>query len=63
MAGNIKPWNYFEQYANAHGYVYNLCCHCRVKDVAADMMAQKKQYIDGLNNLDYWTGKSKNPKA
>jgi len=33
-----------------------------VKDVAADMMKEKKQYIDGLNNLDYWTGKSKESK-
>lgn len=30
-----------------------------VKDVAADMMKQKKQYIDGINNLDYWSGKAK----
>jgi len=29
-----------------------------VKDVAADIMKSKKQYIDGVNNLDYWTGKS-----
>lgn len=30
-----------------------------VKNVADDMMKQKKQYIDGINNLDYWTGQSK----
>lgn len=30
-----------------------------VKNVADEMMKQKKQYIDGINNLDYWTGQSK----
>ncbi|GGB05121.1 arylsulfatase [Agarivorans gilvus] len=29
-----------------------------VKDVKAQMMQQKKQYIDGVDNLDYWEGKS-----
>jgi arylsulfatase A-like enzyme len=29
-----------------------------VPDVAEKMKKAKKQYIDGLNNLDYWTGKS-----
>jgi arylsulfatase len=28
-------------------------------NVADTMMKEKKQYIDGLNNLDYWTGKAK----
>lgn len=27
-------------------------------DVAAKMLKERKQYIDGLNNLDYWMGKS-----
>jgi len=27
-------------------------------DVAERMMKQKKQYIDGVNNLDYWMGKA-----
>ncbi|GAA4311400.1 arylsulfatase [Pontixanthobacter gangjinensis] len=29
-----------------------------VDNVADKMMNEKKQYIDGLNNLDYWMGKS-----
>ncbi|QDT65980.1 arylsulfatase [Calycomorphotria hydatis] len=29
-----------------------------IDDVAAQVMQEKKQYIDGLNNLDYWMGKS-----
>ncbi|MEJ8851766.1 sulfatase-like hydrolase/transferase [Variovorax rhizosphaerae] len=29
-----------------------------VPDVVEQMKTQKKQYIDGVNNLDYWTGKS-----
>ncbi|WP_258405405.1 sulfatase-like hydrolase/transferase [Shewanella sp. FJAT-52076] len=27
-------------------------------DVAKKMMKERKQYIDGVNNLDYWTGKT-----
>jgi arylsulfatase len=29
-----------------------------VTDVADKMKTQHKQYVDGLNNLDYWTGKA-----
>ncbi len=29
-----------------------------VPDVVEQMLKEKKQYIDGVNNLDYWTGKS-----
>jgi arylsulfatase len=29
-----------------------------VSNVVEQMRTQKKQYIDGVNNLDYWTGKS-----
>ena len=29
-----------------------------VPNVADDVKQEKKQYIDGVNNLDYWTGKS-----
>ena len=29
-----------------------------VEDVTADMLKEKKQYIDGVNNLDYWLGKT-----
>ena len=29
-----------------------------IPDVADKEMKEKKQYIDGVNNLDYWTGKS-----
>jgi arylsulfatase A-like enzyme len=30
-----------------------------IPDVAAQMASERKQYIDGVNNLDYWAGKSK----
>jgi len=30
-----------------------------VDNVAEKVMKEKKQYIDGVNNLDYWTGKTK----
>ncbi len=36
----------------------SLAAAAGVKDVAADMMAEKKQYIDGVNNLPYWLGES-----
>ncbi|MDH2328331.1 arylsulfatase [Cereibacter sp. SYSU M97828] len=29
-----------------------------VQDVANDILQEKQQYIDGVNNLDYWTGKT-----
>jgi len=29
-----------------------------VPDVAAKMRTERKQYIDGVNNLDYWLGKT-----
>ncbi|MGN6646549.1 MAG: arylsulfatase [Cytophaga sp.] len=29
-----------------------------ITNVAEKIMLEKKQYIDGVNNLDYWTGKS-----
>ncbi|WP_188093229.1 arylsulfatase [Sulfurovum riftiae] len=29
-----------------------------VDNVAEKMMKEKKQYIDGLNNMDYWTGRA-----
>ena len=31
-------------------------------NVVEDMKTNRKQYIDGLNNLDYWTGKSAESK-
>ena len=36
-----------------------LAAACGVPDAAERMRAEKKQYIDGVNNLDYWTGKAK----
>jgi arylsulfatase len=33
-----------------------------VPDVIERMKSEKKQYIDGVNNLDYWTGKSPDSK-
>jgi arylsulfatase len=36
----------------------SLAAAAGVEDVAAKMLKQKKQYIDGVNNLPYWTGES-----
>jgi arylsulfatase len=37
----------------------SLAAAAGVPDVVERMKAEKKQYIDGVNNIDYWTGKSK----
>jgi arylsulfatase len=43
----------------AHQDVFTtLAAAAGVPDVAERIMAEKKQIIDGVNNLDYWTGKS-----
>jgi arylsulfatase A-like enzyme len=34
----------------------SLAAAAGIEDVAADVMAEKQQYIDGVNNLPYWTG-------
>ena len=34
-----------------------------VPDVAARMRTERKQYLDGVNNLDYWTGKTNRERA
>jgi arylsulfatase len=36
----------------------SLAAAAGVEDVAAKMLKQKKQYIDGVNNLPYWKGES-----
>jgi arylsulfatase len=36
----------------------SLAAAAGVPDVAEKIKAEKHQYIDGVNNLDYWTGKS-----
>ena len=37
----------------------SLAAAAGVTDVAAKMKAEKKQYIDGVNNLPYWKGETK----
>jgi arylsulfatase len=36
----------------------SLAAAAGVPDVVARVKTEKKQYIDGVNNIDYWTGKS-----
>ena len=40
----------------------SLAAAAGVPDVVAQMKRDKKQYIDGIDNLDYWTGKSQESK-
>jgi arylsulfatase len=60
--GHIKPGTVMNGVQMHMDMFTTFAAIAGVKDVAADIMAQKKQYIDGLNNLDYWTGKSKESK-
>jgi len=36
----------------------SLAAAAGVRDVSAKVMAEKKQYVDGVDNLPWWTGKS-----
>lgn len=56
--GVVKP-NQVMNGIQAHQDMFTtLAAAAGVPDVADKMMKEKKQYIDGVNNLDYWTGKS-----
>ncbi len=54
--GHIKPGTVLNGIQAHMDMFTTFAAIAGVKDVAADMIAQKKQYIDGVNNLDYWTG-------
>jgi arylsulfatase A-like enzyme len=60
--GRIKPGTVANGIQTHMDMFTSFAAIAGVKDVAADMMTQKKQYIDGLNNLDYWTGKTNESK-
>lgn len=60
--GHIKPGSYSNGIQAHMDMFTTFAAIAGVKDVAADMMAQKKQYIDGVNNLDMWTDKTTESK-
>ncbi|WP_432719663.1 arylsulfatase [Jeongeupia wiesaeckerbachi] len=56
--GAVKPGQ-VKNGIQAHQDMFtSLAAAAGVSDVAEKMKREKKQYIDGINNVDYWTGKS-----
>ncbi len=55
--GTIKPGQVLNGIQSHMDMFTTLAAAAGIADVAAEVMAEKKQYIDGVNNLDYWTGK------
>ncbi len=56
--GVIKPGQVLNGIQTHMDMFTTLAAAAGVPDVNERMMKEKKQYIDGLNNLDYWEGKS-----
>ncbi len=56
--GVIKPGQTLNGIQGHQDMFTSLAAAAGVDNVADLMMQQKKQYIDGLNNLPYWTGNS-----
>jgi len=57
--GKIKPGQLLNGIQAHQDMFTSLAAAAGVPDVVERMKKEKKQYIDGVNNLDYWTGKSK----
>jgi arylsulfatase A-like enzyme len=56
--GVIKPGQVLNGIQAHQDMFTSLAAAAGVPDVVEKMAAEKKQFIDGVNNLDYWTGKS-----
>ena len=56
--GVIKPGQTLNGIQGHQDMFTSLASAAGVPDVAAKMKAEKKQYIDGVNNLPYWKGES-----
>ena len=56
--GVIKPGQILNGIQAHQDMFTSLAAAAGVPDVAEKMMTEKKQYIDGLNNLPYWKGES-----
>ena len=59
--GVVKPGQLLNGIQAHQDMFTTLAAAAGVPDVSERLMAEKKQYIDGVNNLDYWTGRS--PKS
>ena len=56
--GVVKPGQVLNGIQDHQDMFTSLASAARVKDVAARIQQQKKQYIDGLDNTAYWKGES-----
>jgi len=56
--GVVKPGQVLNGIQAHMDMFTTLAAAAGVPDVNEDMRRDKKQYIDGVDNLDYWTGKS-----
>ena len=56
--GKVKPGTVLNGIQGHQDMFTSLAAAAGIPDVADRMMKEKKQYIDGVNNVDYWTGAS-----
>lgn len=56
--GRIQPGIILNGIQDHQDMFTSLATAAGVEDVAAQVMNDKKQYIDGINNVPYWTGES-----
>ena len=57
--GHIQPGQILNGIQAHQDMFTSLAAAAGVPDVVEQMKTEKNQYIDGINNLDYWTGKAK----
>jgi arylsulfatase A-like enzyme len=60
--GVVKPGQVLNGIQAHMDMFTTLAAAAGVPNVIEEMKQEKKQYIDGVNNLDYWTGKSPESK-
>ncbi|MBM3103679.1 arylsulfatase [Pseudomonas sp. V1] len=57
-SGRVQPGQIKNGIQSHQDMFTTLAVAAGVPDVVERMKQEKKQYIDGINNLDYWTGKA-----
>ncbi|HMF47735.1 MAG TPA: sulfatase-like hydrolase/transferase [Candidatus Saccharimonadales bacterium] len=57
--GTVKPNQIFNGIQAHMDMFTTFAVAAGVPNVIDDLKREKKQYVDGVNNLDYWTGKAK----
>lgn len=54
--GHLEPGRILNGIQGHQDMFTSLAAAAGIEDVAAEVMEEKQQYIDGVNNLAYWTG-------